>query len=332
MNKLEEDIKTGQFSSAYLLYGEDTYLRTYYRNLLIKAMIPRDDTINFSRFYGKDVSLEELGDLAGTMPFFAPYRLIVVEDTGWFTAGSGNKGKDAAALIQALPPTTVVLFSEEKADKTSSLYKAVSKAGGMVECRHLTPERLQSWVLKKITSQGLQIQRSAMDYFLANTSDDLFQISRELDKVLSYVMGRDAILLTDVQAVIMPALENRIFDLIDAVVERKPARALKLTRDLLALKETPSRIIARVSSQFQILAQVKELRDQGFDTDSIAKKLSLKPYPAKKSVGQASRLTMQEIVNAVKKCVRAEEDFKTGLLDDVTALELLLADVLPGKG
>ncbi len=50
MKSILEDIKTQNFKQAYLLYGEEAYLKHQYKNKLKNALLPEDDTMNFSRF------------------------------------------------------------------------------------------------------------------------------------------------------------------------------------------------------------------------------------------------------------------------------------------
>ena len=50
MKNIQEDIKSGQFRQAYLLYGEEAYLKQQYKHNLVKALNPDEDTMNFSRF------------------------------------------------------------------------------------------------------------------------------------------------------------------------------------------------------------------------------------------------------------------------------------------
>ena len=38
MKSLNEDIKTGQFKQAYLLYGEEAYLKKQYKDKITAAM------------------------------------------------------------------------------------------------------------------------------------------------------------------------------------------------------------------------------------------------------------------------------------------------------
>ena len=53
MKSIQEDIKTGNFKQAYLLYGEEAYLKQQYKNKMKAALVPEDDTMNFSYFEGK---------------------------------------------------------------------------------------------------------------------------------------------------------------------------------------------------------------------------------------------------------------------------------------
>ena len=83
MQTLNQDIKTGEFKQIYLLYGEEAFLKNSYKNRLKEAIIG-DDTMNFARFEGKGLDVDELIRLADTMPFFAERRLIQIEDSGFF--------------------------------------------------------------------------------------------------------------------------------------------------------------------------------------------------------------------------------------------------------
>ena len=84
MQTINEDIKNGTFRRVYLLYGDEDYLKLQYKNKLLRALVTEGDTMNFSRFEGKEAQVPALIDLAETMPFFAEHRVILVEDSGFF--------------------------------------------------------------------------------------------------------------------------------------------------------------------------------------------------------------------------------------------------------
>ena len=73
MKTIDNDIKTGEFKKAYLLYGKEGYLIRQYRDKLKNALVAPDDTMNYSYFEGKDFEQTAIIDLAETLPFFDIY-------------------------------------------------------------------------------------------------------------------------------------------------------------------------------------------------------------------------------------------------------------------
>ena len=130
MKNLQEDIKTGNFRRVYLLCGDEAYLKIQYKDKLIKALNPDDDTMNFSKYEGKGIEVREMIDLCETMPFFADYRVILVENSGFFK----NKCDELADYIKTLPDYVRMVFVEEEVDKRSynDRPKEIRARAGMV--------------------------------------------------------------------------------------------------------------------------------------------------------------------------------------------------------
>nr|MDE7014008.1 DNA polymerase III subunit delta [Kineothrix sp.] len=129
MQRINEDIKSGNFKQSYLLYGEEAYLRKQYRDRLKQAMTADGDTMNYSYFEGKDISVPAVIDLAETLPFFADRRVIVIENSGLFKHG----GEQLAEYLQKPAESTYFIFVETEVDKRSKLFKTVSSKGMGVE-------------------------------------------------------------------------------------------------------------------------------------------------------------------------------------------------------
>ena len=87
MRTIDEDIKNQKYKTAYLLYGEEAYLKKQYKDKLKSALWTEGDTMNAAFYQGKETNPKELIDLGETMPFFADHRLILVEDSGFFKSG-----------------------------------------------------------------------------------------------------------------------------------------------------------------------------------------------------------------------------------------------------
>ncbi len=320
MKTLMEDIRTGNLKHVYLLYGEETYLVRQYKDKLKDAMSADADTMNTSLFEGKDTDSKQLIDLAETMPFFADHRSIFVDGSGFFKKSPEN----LASYMEEIPETAYFVFTETEVDRRSKLYKQVKKHGHAAEFKRQTDKILTQWVLGKLNRENKKITRPVMELFLTKTGSDMETIDRELEKLLCYTMERDVITEQDVEAVCTDSLSGRIFEMVDAIAGKQQKRALELYYDLLALKEPPMRILFLITRQFQILMHLKELADQGFDYKFMASKAGVPEFAVRKYIGQARKFSSCHLQQAVRDGVQAEEDVKTGQMNDQLAVELFL--------
>lgn len=320
MKNLNEDLKTGQLKQVYLLFGEEGYLKRQYKNRLTKAMLPEEDTMNYASYEGKGIDLKEVIDLAETMPFFAERRLIVFENTGFFKTG----GADLADYIKELPETTSFLFIENEVDKRSKLYKAVKAKGRVVELAFQDEATLKRWIAGNVKKENKKITEQTIVYFLDKTGTNMENITKELEKLFCYAYDRDMITKEDVEAVCVTQISNHIFEMVDAMAQKKQRRALELYYELLALKEPPMRILFLMIRQYRILLQVKGLLKAGYGRKEIASKAGLHPFVAGKYMDQAKHFQTKALREVLEDGAEMEQCVKTGRLSDKLAVELFL--------
>lgn len=327
MQQLLADLKSGEFKQAYLLYGEEAYLRLQYKNKLKDALVSPEDTMNYHYFEGKGIDPAALIDLAETMPFFADRRVIFIENSGFFK----KTAEQLAAYLEQPSPTVCFVFVETEVDKRSKMFKALGKCGRAVEFAAQNEATLKKWILVMLKKENKKITEATLDYFLQKTGTDMENISRELEKLFSFTLGRDVITAEDVDAVCIRQVTNQIFDMVEAIGQRNQSRALKLYYDLLSLKEPPMRILFLVGRQFNLLMQVKQLKKKGYDDKKIGEKTGLHGFIVKKYTSQAGRFSMEELREALQACVEADEAVKTGKMNDVMSVELLIIRYSGGR-
>lgn len=320
MKMLAEDIKNGTFKASYLLYGEESYLRSQYRNRLTNALIDPADTMNLSRFEGKGIHPEEIIDLAETLPFFAPRRVILVENSEFFK----TKCDRLADYLPSMPDTTCLIFVETAVDKRNRLFKTVKDRGRAVEFASQDEATLTKWILGIVKREGKQISKSALSLFLERAGTDMEHISKELEKLLCYTYERESITSQDVEDVCTILTSNRIFDMLRAIAEKNQKQALELYYDLLTLKESPRGILTLLGRQFQQLLLIRSLMAKGYGQPSIASKTGIAPFIIRRLMGQARNFTDEQLTAALADCAKAVEDVTAGQINDVMSVELLL--------
>lgn len=321
MKSLNEDLKTGQFKQIYLLYGQEDYLKKQYKERFIKAMVPEGDTMNYSCYEGKKTDVKEIIDLAETLPFFSERRLIVFEDTGFFKTG----GNDLADYISGgIPQTTYFIFVENEVDKRSRMYKAVKAKGHIVELGAQDENTLRKWVSGLVRKEKKKMSQPDIAYFLNKVGTDMENITKELEKLFCYCLDREVVTRKDVDAVCVTQITNHIFDMVNAVAAKDQRKALDLYYDLLALKESPMRILALMSKEYRDLFHVKELSRQGYGRKDIASKAGLHPFVAGKYMDLAKKFQPGELRKVMEESADLEQRVKTGFMSDSLAVELFI--------
>ncbi len=320
MQKLAEEIKTGQLKQVYILYGEEGYLRSQYRDKLKEALLGGGDAMNLHYYEGKDVRPGEIIDLAETMPFFADRRVIILENSGLFSHG----GEELSEYLRAPAETAYFVFVEPTVDKRSKLYKAATAKGRAVEFKAQDETVLKRWVLGFLKKENKKITERDLELFLEKTGSDMENIRGELEKLLCYCMEKEAITAKEIEAVCTKRVSNQIFDMIGAVADRRQKAAMELYYDLLTLKEPPMRILFLITRQFNLLLQVKELKNKGYNVGVIGERVGLAGFIARKYVAQAAKFGEADLRKALQDCVETEEAVKTGKMNDVMSVELLI--------
>lgn len=320
MKNIQEDIKSGNFKSAYLLCGEEAYLKVQYKNKLLKALNPDDDTMNFNHYEGRNVDVKELIDLCETMPFFADRRVVLLEDTGFFK----NKCDELADYMKELPDYLCLVFVEDEVDKRSKMYKAVKSCGRIGEFARQDEKTLMQWAAGILKREGKNITQRDMELLLTMTGIDMGNLRMELEKLITYTGDRNVVTRADIQEVCTTQTQNKIFDMVRAVTEKNQKRALDLYYDLLTLKEPPMRILFLLAKQFRQLLLVKEYTEEGVAQPEMASRLGVPSFVVRNIASCARSYRISELRQAVTDFVDAEEAVKTGRLQDVLSVELLI--------
>ncbi|MBR5337082.1 MAG: DNA polymerase III subunit delta [Lachnospiraceae bacterium] len=321
MKDLANDIKTCQFKNVYLFYGEESYLKRFYKNKLRESVIPPGDSMNFASFDGNSFDVREVIGLCDTMPFFADHRLVVVENSDAFRNGN----EELISYIENIPESTILLFVEDNVDKRGRMYKTVAKCGRAVDMARLKPADLEKWVMAGLKRNNRQISRPAFELFLSKVGDSLENVDKELEKLVDYTYGRESVTEADVEAVCTVRTESRVFDMIDAIVAGNFKQALDLYYDMLTLKEPPMRILFLIARQYSLLLKTRLLLDEHLPKAEIASRMGISDWLAGKYIRMAGGFSAEYLESCVHRCVTAEEDVKTGRLNDRLSVELVIS-------
>lgn len=324
MKNIKADIKNNTYKKVYLLFGEEVYL---IRNCLaaLKKGIFGDspDDVNYTYFDGsRGYNVTELKELCETLPFFADHRMIVVENSGLFKAESGF-----AEFLPQIADTTVLVIVESSVDKRSVLYKAVVKEGYACEFATPEPDMLINFAVNRLGSNGKKISSADIKYLVDSVGGDMYNLVSELDKVTDYVGEGTVITRGDIDAVCSMQIENRLFDLVDALVGRDRKTAMKIYFDLIALREQPLGLLRIMMKQYMRLLSVRDEIDRGGSDSDIGAAIHTSTWIARKYRALLKDTRRASLSKAIRLCTDTEEAIKSGNLEEGAGMEILLANL-----
>ena len=318
----------------YLFHGEDEFSRAEAVQNLKQRMDgdPAMVDLNTAILDGRKITLGELRHACDTIPFLADRRLVIVEGLlGALSAQEKRRSKEIldelVAYLPHLPPTTrLILVENRRISQKHPVYQlALAEECGHVQ--EFVPPRqnaLPRWITKRAERHGGQITPPAAGELAAFVGNDLRLLDQEIAKLVAYTGGERPISVDDVHLLVSYAQEANVFHMVDALGRRDGRTAMRLLHQLLD-KQKPLALLGMIVRQFRILVQVKELSERGLGQREITDKLKLHSFVVEKGLRQARNFSMAQLEKVYDQLVETDVAIKTGRLDPVLALDLLVA-------
>jgi len=331
IDKLKLEVKNKSLGKLYLFYGEEEYLKKFYLGKIEEIILSRDQTgLNKIVIEGK-AEASKIIEACEIMPFFAEKKLVVVKKSELFNSkksgSSNNKNDELITYLQNIPEHTCLVFYEENIDNRLKITSAVKKYGMVVEFPFQKPAELVKWAIKVFKSYGKAIDENTASYLIDTCEEGMTEILNEINKVVLYLGESQKVTVDSIKKVCTKSIKSRIFDLIDAIAERKLDLALKLLNDMIILKEPMPKILFMIAKQLKQLLELKLLCSKGMDAKEACSKMGINPYAAKKMVRQTDCFSLEKLKEAIRQALELDLSIKTGQINDRTAVEILICSL-----
>lgn len=315
----------------FFLYGEDTYCLHQKLNSIKNRFLSKDKSgLNLVEIDGSKISYKDLKKEFSASPFLCDKKLIVVENL--LTKNKNAKFFDELnELIKSkkIPEFIFIIFIEEgKPDARKSIFKTLKNESESQEFNPLADYQINQWVTSEIKKRGGEIANQTISQLVAYVGNDLWQLSNEIDKLISY---NKKITAENVNLLVSAKADDNIFKLMDALSVKDKKLALKLIREQLQdVGNDINYLISMMVRQFRILIQVKSFihsrGDTQLPTHQIATALKLHPFVAKKTASQVVNFEMGELKKIYSKLMDIEYKQKTSQAEPAVLLDLLIAE------
>jgi DNA polymerase-3 subunit delta len=272
-----------------------------------------DDVFNRKKFPaepGGRIDLGELSDAIDTLPAFAEKTLIEVWDFDF-----GRNLDELVKLVSDLPEYTCVLFVcdtvEFKPDRRQKAATGLLKLARAVEFSVQEQSRLIPWICKHFESRGKKISNGDAEYLAFITGGAMTALIGEIEKLAAYAPA--AVTRREIDALVAPVLEAEVYTLTDAVARRDIKSAGQVYAKLVAMRESPHKIISALSRSLRQLLLARQLLDERRGLEDFMRAGNVKSeYGAKKLISAARGRSAGECRRALLMCCDAAFALNSG--------------------
>ncbi len=230
--------------------------------------------------------------------------------------------------LSRIPSTNIVILwetDEPKSLEKKPLFKSLKDVS---EIHHypfplLEGAAVTRWTSERVRSAGGTIEPRALSLLVEMVSADLWQMNGEVEKLVAFADGKP-VTEAMVRELVHATFEEQIFDLIDAVAQRRTDRAIQLLDEQRQAGAADGYILSMLIRQVRILLGVRAALDENprATKDSLASELGIHPFVASKALAQARGFTRDALESAHDLLYKLDLGMKTSRYDDGLAVDL----------
>ncbi len=312
----------------YLLYGEETYRIKQSLKTIIAQYVDEDDPFSLSYHDARKVSFDIILEDLTTIPFLSEYKVVVVEHANFLSSNNDTQIEVKQLenyLANENPSSILILIGDfDKLDSRKAICKKIKESWKIYICNRLDEKSKTSYIEEQIKNRGLKINLKAKNKFIQYVPLDMMVIQSELDKLCLY---HDNIDEEVVEALTSRTLNDDVFALVNAVVQKNIKKALLLWKDFEVLNVEVIYLISLLASQFRFMYQVRSLMDQNKGKEAIAKSLHAHPYRVQVVMQSCYRLKCEDILERLAQLASLDQQIKAGQIDKKLGFELFLLKI-----
>lgn len=278
--------------------------------------------VSFFDTRDKGFTFDQLLERVMTVSMFGDKKAIVlsthddmVKD---FVASLGE------LMAQVMFDVSLIITFEKKPLVKSVIGKAIAKHARVHQIKDPDIGQLSLLMKNEVERLNIDISQPAMVELLARIGHDVARLYEELNK-LSLVGER--IEREHVCVLVSKNIDEDIFAISNALLEKNIGKAFEVYQNLLAQKVDPLALLGLVGSSLRKIYQVSALYEVGMSNKGIAERLSLSEKQVYFLVKHQMRPSFG-LLTLLDQLARIDQDVKQGKIDRFVAFELFMIQAM----
>lgn len=313
------NLKAPSSESAFLVYGQDEFLKREIFTLLKEKFTPENPEFNWIHFELAKAEWDAIYMDLQAYPMFADYRVIVIEISD---ACPEIKIKALREyLAKNLSPTSKVIIQWNSEDNKKVTSSKLTDLCMSVECRPPYAYQVGTWINQLANRYYLTFDPHALLLFHEWVGDQLAVIDLELKKFAHHQSTPQLVTEQQVRATITRQAEANIFEWIRLLLKRnKKVQTYQELKNILDSGESPLAVTQLLARHIRILLKREYFLHQGLRGPKLAQALKIPPYFLKKYDEDSKAWSTNQLKLIINQLAQLDRQLKSSKLSVETLL------------
>ena len=226
-NKIIAKINNDEFFPIYILVGDENYFADNIIKLLTSKVVNNDSKdFDYFKFYGNEISEDQVIDAAKRFPLVGEYNFVVLKD-----AKSISKNFDKLTSYVESPNLKTILvlsFINQSLDKRKRIYSLSKKNGLAFESKKIYDNQIFNWINEVSLNKRIKLHPKSIQIIIDFVGNNLSQIENELDKLKINSENDDVIRPDEVESIIGFSKEYNFFELTKHIGKKNFSKTIEI--------------------------------------------------------------------------------------------------------
>lgn len=312
-------------SPVYLFSGEERYFIDEGVKIVKERFLEEGTKdFNFDAYSASDIDASKVVGIAETLPVMARYRVLIVKHIDEWT----SKNREIMLSYFKKPsPTTILILTASKLDRREKFSISIDKNGTVILCQPLYKQNLEIWVRQRIKRSGKDIDKDAINLLTESEGTDMLTLDNDIEKLVLYCWDRKNISVKDVAAVSGGLKGVSVFEVVNAIVDRRVKDAISFLKRAIDDGEPPVKILYFIVREFRMMLKARTLIDAGESPDNAAKAAGVPVFKIKEFSLRIQKFSRIELDDIFAKLMETDGRLKGSALRPEHILERLILSV-----
>src|SRR3989304_5781149 len=279
---------------------------------------------NYDIFSATDIKTSTVLGIAETLPVMTNFRVVVVKNVDEWAS---KEREGLISYINNPSPTTCLILTAVKLDKREKFATAIGKNGVMVLCQPLSKNQLGGWIRQEVKRSGKTISDDAA-YMLADMAgSNMMSLRNDIEKLTLYCRDKKTISLSDVTMVSNNIRSVSVFEVINAIFDRRLKDAILALKRAIDEGEPPVKIFYFITKEVRTMLKASLLIDGGEAPYKAAIRSGVPPFKAGEFSQRLKMFNRMELNRMFESLIDTDSLLKGSAIKPAIVLENLLLTV-----